>query len=124
MTREEAIINLKLSQNRIGGIKKEEWIALQMAIEALQTEGENGEGVVAYVCDNRKCGGDCDNCGRTTDIAHAKNFTRISDSYFERLDSVSVVRCKDCKWYKACKVFSNNAWHDDDYCSYGERREL
>ena len=36
MTRDEAIINLKLSQNRIGGIKKEEWVALQMAIEALQ----------------------------------------------------------------------------------------
>ena len=35
MTREEAIINLKLSQNRIGGIKKEEWNALQMAIDAL-----------------------------------------------------------------------------------------
>lgn len=35
MTREEAIINLKLSQNRIGGIKREEWNALQMAIEAL-----------------------------------------------------------------------------------------
>lgn len=40
MTREEAIINLKLSQNRIGGMKKEEWNALQMAIEALQTEAE------------------------------------------------------------------------------------
>lgn len=38
MTREEAIINLKLSQNRIGGIKKEEWVALQMAIEALSAE--------------------------------------------------------------------------------------
>ena len=38
MTREEAIINLKLSQNRIGGMKKEEWNALQMAIKALQTE--------------------------------------------------------------------------------------
>lgn len=40
MTREEAIINLKLSQNRIGGMKKEEWNALQMAIKALQTEAE------------------------------------------------------------------------------------
>lgn len=38
MTRDEAIINLKLSQNRIGGIKKEEWNALQMAIEALSAE--------------------------------------------------------------------------------------
>ena len=36
MTREEAIINLKLGQNRIGGMKKEEWNALQMAIEALK----------------------------------------------------------------------------------------
>ena len=102
--------------------------AIDMAIEALQTEGEHGEGVVAYVCDNRKCGGDCDNCGRTTDIAHAKNFTRISDSYFERLDSVSVVRCKDCRWWNGetngCKRNpSVEAWYETDFCKYGERKE-
>ena len=35
-------------------------------------------------------------------------------------DVVEVVRCKDCKHYiKACFE-----WHDDDdFCSYGERRE-
>ena len=43
MTRQEAIINLKLSQNRIGGMKKEEWVALQMAIEALEQERPKGE---------------------------------------------------------------------------------
>lgn len=33
-------------------------------------------------------------------------------------DVVKVVRCKDCKHYvKACFE-----WHDDDFCSYGERR--
>ncbi len=36
MTKQEAIIELRLRQNcTIGGIKKEEWNALEMAIEAL-----------------------------------------------------------------------------------------
>lgn len=38
MTREEAIINLRLSQNRIGGMKKEEYNALHMAIKALEAD--------------------------------------------------------------------------------------
>lgn len=58
MTREEAIINLKLSQNRIGGIKKEEWNALQMAIEALQ---DRPKGEWKCMAD---CGvTECDQCG-------------------------------------------------------------
>lgn len=47
------------------------------------------------------------------------------------IDAVEVVRCRDCKWYKTmyCKM---DRWTDlvtvymakeDDYCSYGERRE-
>ena len=54
MTREEAIINLKLSQNRIGGIKKEEWNALQMAIEALSKPNYETDTEVRLAVTNRK----------------------------------------------------------------------
>lgn len=37
------------------------------------------------------------------------------------IDAVEVVRCKDCKWRKACKVFSQQQITDDSYCSWGER---
>ena len=45
------------------------------------------------------------------------------------IDAVSVVRCKDCKHWN---VVSNGCmrnpsvegWQADDFCSYGERREL
>ena len=141
MTREEAREILTHNWTRVDNPNYSESEldeAFFMAIEALQTEGEHGEGVVAYVCDNRKCGGDCDNCGRTTDLAHAKNFTRISDSYFERLDSVSVVRCKDCRFAMVRTKEEMNKpikpqpilceWlcigvENDAYCSHGERRE-
>lgn len=57
--------------------------------------------------------------------------TEAVKSWLEKADMVSVVRCKDCKWYKTmyCKM---DRWTDlvtvymakaDDYCSYGERRE-
>lgn len=40
-------------------------------------------------------------------------------------DVVSVVRCKDCKWY--CGIGCVKPYHirpmgNDDFCSYGERR--
>lgn len=49
-------------------------------------------------------------------------------------DVVAVVRCRDCKWaepyrtesgnvYFACQEFDARALSDDDYCSYGERKE-
>lgn len=58
-------------------------------------------------------------------------------AYEPTIDAVPVVRCKDCKWYKHGKHFTdinfcqrlpyyaekgglNTA--DDDFCSYGERR--
>ena len=39
-------------------------------------------------------------------------------------DVVEVVRCKDCNHWidRECQVFSM-MMNDDDYCSYGERRE-
>ena len=57
------------------------------------------------------------------------------------VDAVEVVRCKDCKWYKEskyseirpmrfCYRLRNNDgvrvgynWDENDFCSYGERRE-
>ena len=57
------------------------------------------------------------------------------------VDAVEVVRCKDCKWYKEskhselrpirfCYRLRNNDgvpvgynWDDNDFCSYGERKE-
>ena len=41
-------------------------------------------------------------------------------------DIVEVVRCKDCKWY--CGIGCVKPHHirpmkNDDFCSYGERRE-
>ena len=51
-------------------------------------------------------------------------------------DEVEVVRCKDCKWYvqkqknlpynvtkRYCNRTCTLATKEDDYCSYGERRE-
>ena len=56
-------------------------------------------------------------------------------------DAVEVVRCKDCKWYKESKysdlqplrfcyrLINDNGvhigykWDDNDFCSYGERKE-
>ncbi len=49
-------------------------------------------------------------------------------------DVVEVVRCKDCKWsepyrtesgnvYLGCIELGISALIDDDYCSYGERKE-
>lgn len=51
---------------------------------------------------------------------------------FPSADVVEVVRCKDCKWFtavnEACgkctyrtRAFLYN--ENDDYCSYGERKE-
>ena len=48
------------------------------------------------------------------------------------IDAVSVVRCKDCSYWKAAKVnakgflicpASGMEITEDDYCSYGERKE-
>lgn len=54
----------------------------------------------------------------------------------ESADAVEVVRCKDCKWYmqkqknlpynvtkRYCNRTCTLATKEDDYCSYGERRE-
>lgn len=43
------------------------------------------------------------------------------------VDAVEVVRCKDCRNYAAdcyCKVHDNYVMYDNDFCSYGKRKEV
>lgn len=117
MTREEAIINLKLSQNRIGGIKKEEWVALQMAIEAL-SEPKIIIGIdIPYGSDK----------GIAT-LFKGKDDKLILE---EVKEIMSVVRCKDCRHryeegdnthYYWCRL-NDRPIDDTDYCAWAERRE-
>ena len=49
------------------------------------------------------------------------------------IDAVPVVRCKDCKYYHAdtlscdftphAKYYERPNWYEDDFCSYGKRRD-
>lgn len=51
------------------------------------------------------------------------------------IDAVEIVRCKDCRWYKsnlmwdgkAVKICAKEAYEpvrkEDDFCSYGERKD-
>ena len=68
-----------------------------------------------------------------------EDFERVNDvlNYAPTVDAVSVVRCKDCKWFAdnnggewyGCKMFQvvritpEDAPKPDDFCSYGEQRE-
>lgn len=39
---------------------------------------------VAYICDGRKCDGDCSDCFRTLDIEHAKDFKLMGGVYYQQ----------------------------------------
>ena len=136
MTRDEAIINLKLSQNRIGGIKKEEWVALQMAIEALTYQNPSKP--------NNTC--DVDLISRADAIELLTKIVFDEPPYLDSetlcrmyaeeqinalpsADAAEVVRCKECIHYESdggammiCNI-TDMVCDNDDYCSYGERRE-
>ena len=81
--------------------------AIDMAIEALQADAVSREAHYDAVAN------------------------KITD--MEERGFVSVVRCKDCKWYKKIVEKSKSGLchydivarclHDEDYCSHGERRE-
>lgn len=46
--------------------------------------------------------------------------------FITKTDVAEVVRCKDCKHRNpyGSKCLRDNLWHDDDdFCSYGERKE-
>lgn len=76
MTREEAIQVLNMVEAH--GLADE---ARLVAIEALKEPRPK----IAFACDGRKCGEDCSECGRTSDIEHAKNFIRLGEIYLESL---------------------------------------
>lgn len=86
MTREEAIkvLNEALILLPIDMMLEEHGLAdeaILVAIEALKEPRPK----IAFACDGRKCGEDCSECGRTSDIEHAKNFIRLGEIYLESL---------------------------------------
>ena len=48
-------------------------------------------------------------------------------SRFNSEDMVSVIRCRECKWYEArikrCNNSKSTEWKPNDYCSDAERKE-
>ena len=66
------------------------------------------------------------------DSADKSFVEKIADHLIEN-DVVPVVRCKDCKWQESGKDYEPycNHWKsglyaavkDDDFCSYGERKD-
>lgn len=59
-------------------------------------------------------------------------FISYSQLEIDTAPSIEIVRCKECKHYfydelndcKMCYVHEyGEIWEDDDFCSYGERRE-
>ena len=64
---------------------------------------------------------------------HLTNYATLILREAPTVDAVEVVRCKDCKYYWLPQGFCTHDRHehqtaaiwqeDDDFCSYGERRE-
>lgn len=76
----------------------------------------DADAVIGRWC-GMKCGCEREECGR--EIEPCIVVMAIEEA--PTIDAVEVVRCKDCKWRKACKVFSQQQITDDSYCSWGER---
>lgn len=74
---------------------------------------------------------------RINEVVHLKIQMLIADT--PTVDAVTVVRCRDCKWYKEGELLAPNKfcfrlkhpkedrkigynYSPDDFCSYGERR--
>ena len=70
-----------------------------------------------------------------TNAVVRNDIVQVSQELWEQIatiieNSVEVVRCKDCKWYKAyvpnpfCDHYANGLYECkmNDFCSYGERR--
>lgn len=76
---------------------------------------------VLNIIDNIQFG----DCGTATE-----RLTKLYDTVenLSPADSVEVVRCRDCKWWKrwartcAWYSYSHIMIHADDYCSHGERK--
>ena len=78
----------------------------------------------SYVCEQFNEHRECDN----------KKCHFANDHFVSAADVVEVVRCKDCKWFEPYEgeehkgdcaelVGLESCVYEDDFCSYGERRE-
>jgi hypothetical protein len=64
-------------------------------------------------------------------LGSEKELCAVEEAIRMAVEALGVVRCKDCKFYKTpyCKIdihtdiMTINRVHDDDFCSYGERKE-
>lgn len=93
-----------------------------MALAALEGEAMNDfinkYEAMAILCINCKHRHDCN------DEMPCRERDLLLDA---AVDAVPVVRCKDCKWYDRteccnCK-YMNDFVEDNDYCSFGERKD-
>ena len=67
----------------------------------------------------------CHDCKEYDKEKHScPRFNRVIRTALKDADMVSVVRCKDCKYWKPwhCSQFNDHT-HEVDYCSYGERKD-
>lgn len=105
MTREEAITILTETQVVYFAPNGKEKVqeALDMAIEALSAEVQA-------------------KCIAEIKVDAEDIYTRITGLVADKVD---VVRCKDCRHRDlfSCPLADNDFQKDDDYCSWGERRE-
>ena len=114
MTREEAIDKLQDLWNEVYNEDSDGYdyaVAIDMAIEALQ-EPKTIIGIdTPYGCDT----------GIAT-IFKGKDDKLILEDIKEIM---SVVRCKDCRHRDlfSCPLADNDFQKDDDFCSWGERKE-
>lgn len=79
---------------------------------------------------------DLKDCKKYADCDWRKSVGYCPDecNHFKHKDEVIVVRCKDCKYYKMLTDYResrlpvcdrrklNVEMHEDDFCSYGERK--
>ena len=80
------------------------------------------------------CGGfACHECPLLNDDGECGFEVFISDT--PTVDAVPVVRCKDCVharklkdnfygWEYSCKHFNSHSTRSNDFCSYGERKDV
>lgn len=112
MTREEAIKILKEERWYMSRYSEEYKEAYDMAIEALSADVE---------IPNDKT------------VVHIETYRRLYEKYVDlKNNAVKVVKCKNCRHrfydkYNDCYMCEKHeygeSFEDNDYCSYGEKRE-
>ena len=78
----------------------------------------------------------CKDCTHYLTCRQGKSNPDYCGQFMNYKNTVEVVRCKDCKHYKPMKPYPSYNGHtnyccrcastrvaDDDFCSYGERKE-